>query len=119
MLEQSRPASARWPRIFQKPSIKLSQAAALGSGMKWKQVEAGMAPIPEHGGDAPMQREIVHDQIGLQIGLAWRGEGLQTVEEVQPGGGIATGSRLYQDRTRSVSQRPEGPAVAVTGVAGA
>ena len=39
------------------------------------EVEAGMATVPQHGVDAPVQREVVYDELGI----ARRGKALQTI----------------------------------------
>ena len=61
-----------------------------------------------------MQGEIVHDEVGV----ARRGERLQPIQKVQPGGGIAGGGGLDEHRTGPVRKRTKRPAIAVARVVG-
>ncbi len=60
-----------------------------------------MAPIPQDGFDAPMQRQPICDEIDL---ARWS-EALYAIEEMQPRGGVARGSQLNEDVSCSEHQR--------------
>ena len=67
------------------------------------EVEAGRSPVPHPGVQRPRQRQ----SIGDEGDRALRDEGLQAVEEVDPGGGVAPRGRLEHELAAAVVQRPE------------
>ncbi len=91
------------------PLDQVEPGGGLGQG---HEMEAPVTPVPEHGVDGPVQRQAVDDEVDLTRG----DERFQPIQEVEPGGGVARGRRLEEDRPGAVVERPVGPAVAVAGV---
>lgn len=78
------------------------------------EAEARVPPVLEHRVHGPVERQGVDDEVHLAV----RGEGLQPVEEAQPGARVAGVGGLHEDLPGAVLERPVGPAVAVPRVVG-
>jgi hypothetical protein len=76
------------------------------------EVEARMAPVPQHRLECPVQRQCVDDEIRL-AGRSKRFEAIEAIEELQPRAGIAGGCGVQEDLPAPVRQCPEGPAVPI------
>lgn len=72
-------------------------------------VAAGMAPVPQHGSQRPMQRQGVDDQGPLPLG----DEPLQRVQQVQPRRGVPRVGRVEDDLAWPMGVGPGGPDGAV------
>lgn len=69
--------------------MRLSQLEPGGGLGQWDEVEAGMAPVPQHGVDTPMQWQAIDDEIGV----AGRSKAFQPIEKLEPCGSHAAVSR--------------------------
>ena len=94
--------------------MRLSHAARCGALGQRNEVKAGMAPVPQHRVHGPVERERINDEIRL---ARW-GEALQSVQKVQPGGGIARAGSLDADCAEAMRQRAKRPAGALALIAG-
>lgn len=96
------------PANLAEPLDQIEPGRRFGQG---HEVDAGMAPIPEHRLQRPMQRQRVDDEIGR---ARW-GKRLEPIQELQLRGGITRGCSIVVAVYRNTcplrcatAQRPSG-----------